>query len=311
MTTPIGWDHPATARAYLRFTGRHRRYRAANRALVAHAGVEPFHRVLDVAAGVGHTVTELLGVLGPEGRVVGFEPAGAMRTAGRRRVRDPRVDWTGTMPNEPESFHRVVCSAAVWQLGPLEETLKEWRSLLRGDGALTFDIPALYLGEADPPGGGKDPLLLALPALVAEEGMRLRAGGSDAAEAQAASEPTAVSPALTDRAGIEELLRRAGLRFTRWEIRVRFTQRALRDWLKIPVLTDRILPGVPAGERERLVDRAFAGVDPRSWRWERWYGWVAWEADDSGAWGVDPVRAMRVEGVGTPGPGVTPCSRPG
>jgi hypothetical protein len=121
-----------------------------------------------------------------------------------------------------------------------------------------FNVPSLYLGEPDEAGGGRDPLLLELPALLSR--------GHDVA--------TAAVP-LPDADDIEACLSRAGLRPRRWTFRMRLTQAAYRDWLKLPVLTDWMLGDVDADERARQIDEAFARVDPASWRWERWTGWTA------------------------------------
>jgi hypothetical protein len=51
----------------------------------------------------------------------------------------------------------------------------------------------------------------------------------------------------------------------------------LRDWLKIPPLTDVLLDGLSADERAAVVDAAYTGCDPESWRWETWSGWTAWK----------------------------------
>lgn len=80
----------------------------------------------------------------------------------------------------------------------------------------------------------------------------------------------------------------------------RLTLEAYRDWLKIPAVANGMLGGLPASERSRLIDQAYAftalvgqaelpdplaGTTERappnpahggSWRWERWLGWTAW-----------------------------------
>jgi SAM-dependent methyltransferase len=264
----IGWDHPDTARYYARFQRRFARYRRANRRLVRHAALGPAMRVLDVAAGDGGTAAAALAALGARSRVCCFEPAGAMRALGMRTLEDRRVSWTERRPTEPGTFDRVLCGAAIWQLAPLAETFRVFHALLRPGGCLCFNLPALYLGEPDPPGGGCDPLLIELPAALAAEG----------AVSGAADERTEPSPdAAPDGPTIDTWLAWAGFQSTRWTLATRFTQRGYREWLKIPPTTDRLLVGRTADERALLIDRAFRRVDPHSWRWERWVGWTAWK----------------------------------
>jgi hypothetical protein len=188
-----------------------------------------------------------------------------MRVAGKIRLRDSRVRWSSECSGETVAFDRILCGASIWQMTPLDLTFQWLAGLLSPGGALCFNIPSLYLGEPDEAGGGRDPLLLELPGLLSR--------GHHAA--------TAAVP-LPDADEVDESLRRAGLRSRRWTFRLRFTQAAHRDWLKLPVLTDWMLGDVDADERARQIDEAFVRVDPASWRWERWTGWTAQAARSEG-----------------------------
>ncbi len=253
----IGWDHPDTARYYELFCRRHPRYREVNAALAAHARIPRGGRVLDVAAGTGRTAEAVLGRLGRRGSITCLEPAEAMRAAGAKRLHDPRVSWAAEWPQG--HYDRILCGAAIWQMTPLEETFRLVADRLAEGGLFVFNIPSLYLGLPDAPGGGRDPYLLELPGLVA-------AGRVPAAEAQS----------LWSAQQVEAALAAAGFEAEGWHLRQRFTQRALRDWLKIPVLTDALLPELDAAARARRIEQAYRRADPRSWRWEAWHGWTAW-----------------------------------
>lgn len=257
------WDDAGTARMYERFCRRHCRYRIANDALAAHAALAPGLRVLDVGAGTGRTAQALLPRIGDDGRVLCVEPAEAMRVAGARRLRDTRVAWTSTLPDEGASFDRIVCGAAMWQLLPLDESIRRLSAMLAPNGALVFNIPALYLREPDSPGAGRDPLLLELPTFI--EGT-VTVHENDGA----------MSGFANSARDLEELLMANRLRVERWSFSVRLTQAAYRDWLKIPPTSDGMLAGLSVDERARRIDRAYALADARSWRWERWLGWTAW-----------------------------------
>ncbi len=252
---PTGWDHPDTARYYEAFCEAHGRYREANLALTGAAYLERGQRVLDLAAGTGRTAEAALD-WGCE--VTCVEPAGGMRDAGRRRL--PNVRWLAAWPERGERFDRVLCGAAIWQMMPLGETFAHVTELVKPGGGFAFNVPSLYLGEADEPGGGSDPRLSELVARLAD--------GRIPVAAAMEAPPPAVE--------IERLLRESGFASARWCARSRLTQAALRDWTKIPVLTDALLDGVAADDRAALVDAAYAQCDPASWRWEAWTGWTAW-----------------------------------
>jgi SAM-dependent methyltransferase len=261
----IGWDHPATAERYERFCRHHARYRRANDVLAREAALGPGLRVLDFGAGSGRTASAALRWMGPDDVVVCVEPAAAMRSAGQRRLRDSRVTWRADLPDEPNGFDRVLAGAVVWQLDPFAEWIARLAALLEPGGALAFDIPALYLGEPDEPGGGDDPWLIQLVGRLA----------TGVAPGAARSEPP--SGWRLGPADVEDALRAAGLVPRAWAFRQRLTQAAQARWLTIPVLTDRLLPDVEPEERDRRIAAALAAVDGRSFKWERWRGWTAWK----------------------------------
>ena len=260
-----GWDDPLTPVYYEAFCRRHSRYARANAALIAHAQIEPQMRVLDLAAGTGRTAEAALRRLGDDGRLVCVEASAPMRAVGIRRVRDTRVEWYATLPDAMGPFDRILCGAAIWQLQPLGETIRTLGALLGRGGALCFNIPALYLLEPDEPGGGDDPLLLALPALLATN-----AGA-------ACDRPQRHTRQRLGRAAIRRWLQDAGLRPRSWTFRVRLTQEAYAAWLKIPAVAGRMLAGLDPGERVRRIDAALDTVDRTCWKWERWRGWTAWK----------------------------------
>ncbi len=255
-----GWDDAATVEYYEAFCRSFSRYAIANRALVKHAQLAEGHRVLDVAAGTGRTAEMILGAVGESGSVVLVEPAGAMRRVGQRRVADARVTWRAAMPHPQKHFDRILCGAGIWQFPSLAETVRDWAKRLAPGGALVFNMPALYVMEPDLPGGGEDPGLTALPALL----MKGQA-------AVAAGKPMRA----TD---VDAALRAAGLRARRWRFRLKLTQAAYAAWLKIPVTTEGMMPGVASEERARRIDAALTMVHRTSWKWERWIGWTAWKS---------------------------------
>ncbi len=258
-----GWDHPLTARYYEEFCRRHTRYQEANEALIRAVSIEPGMRILDVGAGTGRTAESALPLLG-EGEIECVEPADAMRRLGEQRLSDARVSWRAGLPDATHRYDRIVWGAGIWQAAPLDQTILHLASLLGRDGALCFNIPMLYLGIPDEPGGGPDPLLLELPG-------RLRT--------PAQPMPPEYDP-LPNSEGLDEMLRDCGLQPERTAFRIRISQECLRDWLKIPMMTDRLMPGVDPMKRARRIDEAYSKVSADSWKWEGWMVCVA-RRDDS------------------------------
>lgn len=261
-----GWDHPDAALYYEAFYLEHSRYLEANEALIHEASLAPGMHILDLGAGTGRTAETALPDLGDEGSVVCVEPSEPMRRAGQQRLNDARLSWRAEAPDAVEQFDRVLAGASIWQLEPLETWIQwSWR-VLRPGGALCFNIPALYLCEPDEPGGGSDPHLLELMALLAD--------GSE--QTLSRDREGAVRPHPT-KSCIQFMLQSAGFQPDWWSFRLKITQAAYASWLKIPVLTDRLFSGLEPPERARRIDAALAAADPASWKWERWYGWTAWK----------------------------------
>jgi len=254
----FGWDHPLTAQYYEEFCRRHTRYQEANAALITAADIGPGMRILDVGAGTGRTAESALPLLG-DGRIECIESAAAMRRIGEGRLTDRRVSWSTDLPDSILRYDCILWGAGIWQAAPLEQTIVRLASLLEQDGVLCFNIPSLYLGIPDEPGGGPDPRLLELPSLL----------GNSSPEV-----PQDWTP-LPNPERIDEMLRRYGLQPERTAIRIRISEECLRDWLKIPVLTDRLMPGVDPMERARRIDDAYSNVSADSWKWEGWMVWVA------------------------------------
>lgn len=247
-----GWDHALTAERYARFCAGDTRYRFANQALILAARIAGPVRVLDFGAGLGHTAEQVLAA-SPDAQVVCVEPALAMREAGRLRLNDPRVTWVDASPARGV-FERVVSGAALWQVDDLPATLAELCARVAAGGRLCFSVPSLYLGIPDRAGGGRDPLLVELFAALSRGRV-----------------PSAAPlPRLPPESEIVRRLSDLGFRTEIERLEYRLTQRELRDWVRIPVLTDALLPELDAAARDVLIDAAFAASDPASHRYEGW-----------------------------------------
>ncbi|MBL8173965.1 MAG: class I SAM-dependent methyltransferase [Bryobacterales bacterium] len=256
-----GWDSAAAVEYYESFCQSHSRYRTANRHLVKHAALAKGQHVLDIGAGTGRTAEEVLPAIGRTGSLVAVEPARAMRREGARRLASSQIEWRSTMPSRQRRFDRILCGAAIWQFPSLRQTLHDWAGRLKAGGALACNFPALYLQEPDKPGGGSDPWLTALPGLLMEQ-----------------DTPGCAATVPLRPADVEASLRAAGLHPRRWRFRVKMTQTAFAAWLKIPLLTEGMMPGSAARERALRIDAALQQVDLCSWKWERWIGWTAWKS---------------------------------
>jgi hypothetical protein len=262
----IDWDDAVCAEYYEAFCARHNRYQAVSQELVTRAELRDHHRVIDLGAGTGRTADAILSALPVGGRLWCVERAAAMRRCGEQRITDTRVSWVSELEQVPTPCARVVCSAALWTMAPLDARLRAIRQRLQKGGLLLFNIPSLYLGEPDEAGGGSDPLLLQLAGRL-RSGRTLGLGGDVPTVSAGGFRATA--------ADIDRWLAAAQFVSERWSFRYRLTLDALRDWMKIPVITNVLLDDLDAHARARRIDREYSTMDPGSFRWERWTCWRA------------------------------------
>ncbi len=246
-----GWDDPATVARWQAFGERFDRYHRVNAALAEHAALSEGLRILDVGAGTGGAAAAVRAVAAVE--LTCAEPAAAMRDAA-----SVEATW---LPELPEGrFDRVLCGSSLWLQGPLPDALRSLRARLVPGGALVFAIPAAYLGEPAPPGGGPDPWLQALPAALV-------AGRTGAPEP---------GPGLPDADGVDAALQALGLRPERWSVTTRWTSASQAAWLALPPVLAAMRPDLAATGRDAALAAAVEANPGDSWRDERWAGWTAW-----------------------------------
>jgi SAM-dependent methyltransferase len=134
------------------------------RRLVAHAGVRPGMRVLDVACGTGGALLEAAHRVGPGGVVVGVDLAEPMVAQAAERLRALNPDRgsaaVAVMDAEqpalrPGSFDVVCVASAIYLLDDQAAALHGLRELLRPGGRLAVSD----FGDLDPRWAWKDDLL--------------------------------------------------------------------------------------------------------------------------------------------------------
>lgn len=248
------WNHAVTAERYRIFTERNDRYKVAARALVEAASVASGHRVLDIAAGIGCTALACLEQLGDEDVVTAVEASDAMRQEGEHRTRGRPIAWRAAPPRG-QRYDRVICGAAIWALGPVSEVIGRLSEHVEPEGALAVSLPAAYLGEADAPGGGRDPLLTALPEALA--GLDL------------GTPPARPLPPLREES-LAQAFQDHGFSMSRTDITHRLTQQAYLDWMALPPVNNTLLGKVPPEARPGILAQYAEGLDMSSWRWETW-----------------------------------------
>lgn len=106
------------------------------------AGVEPGHRVLDVACGTGVLAREAAVRVGPAGRVAGVDPGRGMLTVARELA--PNVEWreatAESLPYPEESFDAVVSQFGLMFFSDRSQALREMMRVLKPGGRLAVAV---------------------------------------------------------------------------------------------------------------------------------------------------------------------------
>lgn len=130
--------------------------------VLAHAGVGPGARVLDVGCGTGIVAIAAHRLVGTDGRVIGVDPNGGMLAVARRS--EPSIDWRpGTaesLPLEDGAVDHVVSQFAAMFFTERRAALDEMARVTRKGGTVTI---ATWAGLERTPGYD------AMVALIADE----------------------------------------------------------------------------------------------------------------------------------------------
>ncbi len=259
------WDSDETAARYAAFASEFPMYSETSRDLVGLAALAPDAAVVDLCCGTGATSKEILGALGPDGKVTGVDGAAAMLAAAARAVTDPRVSWVRASAEEFDQAVRgpadaVICNSAIWQTD-FASTTRAARAVLAPGGVFVFNFGDEFLR----PDGGAEPRDADFPLMTAMRQI--------AADDYGWSRPAGTTRRrpLLSRPEVGEILASAGfaVRHAGW-LEYEQSPQEQQAWLRVPAFTDRQLPGLPYELRMAVLDKAFQRVGPPGVEFSRW-----------------------------------------
>ena len=265
------WGEDGNAARYDEFARRYPGYRETSRDLIALADPASDAKVLDLACGTGVTTTEILSVLGPDGKVVAVDKSPAMLKAAAASVRDRRVQWVQATAEDldhqlSEPVDAAVCNSAIWQTD-LAVTLSALRHVLRTGGRLVFNVGLGFLEQEDDPNRLGD-----LPAVMQVIAARDHGWAPPAPR----TPPSARPRRRLSREAICRCLGEAGFQVERVEdLSYEESPEAERAWLSIPIFTTMYLPGLPYRQRMQVLDEAYAQLGGGQTKTGRWVAFVA------------------------------------
>lgn len=254
------WNDAAQVEAYESFTVKSRFYEETSRELVERAGVEGAQRVADLGSGTGITTRAALARLGPEGRVVGFDPARRMVERARELVQDPRASFqVGEAGDilvdayQAERYDRVLCNSALWLAADIKRELGRIRGGLADGGIFGFSIPAAFLGHAE---HLETPAVEQLTRAINEVRQALDFDFSTV-------EPKPIEPALGSVENMYYALEVSAFKdmdFELWDYR--WPASEYLDWMAMPVTRNGMVPPDRKADSERMIEMLRERLDP-------------------------------------------------
>jgi len=129
--------------------------------MVALAGIQAGHRVLDIATGLGEPAATAARAVGPDGHVEGIDLSpGMLEFAQRRATRlglanlSFREADANALDVSDSSYDAILCRWGLMFMGDLQATLRSFRGLLKQDGRIAAaiwgppeDAPSLSMGN--------------------------------------------------------------------------------------------------------------------------------------------------------------------
>lgn len=124
---------------------------AHNRRMIEAAGIQPGHRVLDLASGTGEPAITIAAHVGPGGRVVATDAARRMLEGARARAVElslGQMDFVvadmGSLPYADASFDAVTCRFGLMFPPDTVGALREARRVLRLEGRAVYMVHGAY-----------------------------------------------------------------------------------------------------------------------------------------------------------------------
>ena len=235
--------------------------------LVRLAEISGDQTIVDLACGTGQTTHALLSKVGSGATIHSLDSSPAMLRVAQSVIDDERVVWheakAEALADTVSDVDAVVCNSAIWQTD-MPTTFAAVKATLRSGGRFVCNIGRQFLmlpfteEELHPRAVGLHDLVHAIAVL--EHGHIPRPGGRGR---------------LLTIDGVAEELRHAGFNVIDTpELRYEDTVERQRDWLSIPIFTERSYPDLTIEQRQASISSAYGRVAKASTT-SRWIAFVA------------------------------------
>lgn len=253
-----GWHSKRTAHAYEEYAQAHSMYKVTAHDLVAIAGIAPGMTVVDMACGIGIVTEAILERLGETGSIISVDMSREMLAVARGRIQSANVTFVQSpaerLNEEVEVTADVaVCNSAFWQIR-MSEALTALGSILKAGGRFVFNLPHgffRFTAEDVPVSSSPSLYQLILDIATREYGFTL-------------PEPSRRRRPL-DFALVESIIEKSGFALASYEtITYQKPIEETRAFLRIPIMLESRLPGLPEAARIAILEKAWMQYDKPS-----------------------------------------------
>jgi len=255
---PGPWNEEDQAEAYLAFCQSSTLYRDTSAALVDFVGIPPAGRIGELGSGTGETTAAILERLGPEGRVLGTDPAVRMLELLMQRFADDMraafvIGAARTLAFSAagqRGFDRVIANSSIVLTDDIEVELAIVRRALEPGGKVAFSMPSEFVGLSDHL--QSDEAIQVLTALTAAQSL---------VNAERDGKPA--DAALGSLDNLRRAMTAAGYEDLRFEVYRRpWPAREYIDWLAQPVVAKALVGKANEERAGELIAELRRRVDP-------------------------------------------------
>ncbi len=252
------WSGRRNAELYDTFARTFPMYVQSSAALVRVAELGPGERVVDLCCGTGVTTEAVLQCVGPDGLVWSVDGSEDMLDLAKRHIDAPNVVFV-LWP--AESFHlaiegpadAIVCNSAFWQTD-MHQALASAKRILRPGGRIAFNVSSEMVKRAPHAGDVTTLRESALNRRMFEIAMSEYDYTPPRRRRMGLLEPRSLEDWTADLAA-------AGFELERHEItHSDATTESVYEWLRVPIFSTRLLPGLPYDLKMEIFERAYKEV---------------------------------------------------
>lgn len=262
-----GWNSPVTAQAYHEYTLDFPMYPKSSQDLVDMAELQSGDVVVDLGCGTGITSQQICQAIGPNGRIIAVDQSTSMINLARANQNGAGVTFIQS-PAENLHLHlsepvdAVICNAAIWEMN-LENTFKTVGKILKPGGKFAFSIPGQFyrFPAEESRVKSREQFFITLPLLMF----------SIARASHGLTEMGFTVKDLISDKDIPNFAHNSGLTVKSKTVETypRTAEDAYR-FETIPVMTERLLPGLDYPTRMAILETAYRRLDKTKINPSRW-----------------------------------------